>query len=390
MAADPTYPLYPVISFLGFVLALIPVPWHLQSWNSGTCYYMIWTALGCLNQFVNSVVWANTALNVAPIWCEISIRITIGASVGIPAASMCINRRLYKIARVHAVAVTRAEKRRAILIDSLICVLFPLICIALAYVVQGHRFDVFEVLGCYPAIYNTIPAYPLVYMWPVAIGMVSAVYCVLSLRALFARQAQFREFISATSGLTSGRYFRLMALSITELLFTVPFGIYEIYSNAGGNVQPWLGWANTHYNYSRVGQYPAILWMSEPSTAIPVQLTRWIVPICAFVFFGFFGFAEEARRRYYFLYAAAGRQLQSLRMLHVRRHQEKMIHGAVLDKSFDADDTLPVYTPHVVSPGWRSLASVTVAASDASSSPLDSAFSDKSFADDFVSHHEKP
>ena len=82
-----------------------------------------------------------------PLTATVAIRITIGASVGIPAASMCINRRLYKIARMHAVAVTRAEvrtllsigsaclipcqKRRAILIDSLICVLFPLICIAL-------------------------------------------------------------------------------------------------------------------------------------------------------------------------------------------------------------------------------------------------------------------
>lgn len=137
-------------------------------------------------------------------------RIYIGASVGIPAASLCINRRLYKIARMHAVAVTRSEvrrlllvvrnlltitlqKRRAILIDSLICVAFPLVCIALcegqsridhsranvivAYIVQGHRFNIFEIIGCFPAIYNTVPAYPLVYMWPVAIGTVSAVYC---------------------------------------------------------------------------------------------------------------------------------------------------------------------------------------------------------------------
>ena len=71
MAADPTYPLYPIIAFLGFVLALTPLPWHFQSWNSGTCYYMVWTALACLNQFINSIVWANNAINVAPVWCDI-------------------------------------------------------------------------------------------------------------------------------------------------------------------------------------------------------------------------------------------------------------------------------------------------------------------------------
>jgi len=69
--ADLTYPLYPTFAFLGFILSLIPLPWHLQAWNSGTCYFMMWSALACLNQFINSVVWAGNALNPAPAWCEI-------------------------------------------------------------------------------------------------------------------------------------------------------------------------------------------------------------------------------------------------------------------------------------------------------------------------------
>lgn len=66
-----TYPVFPIFSFVGFVVALIPLPWHLQAWNSGTCFYMMWASIACLNQFVNSVVWANDAINKAPLWCEI-------------------------------------------------------------------------------------------------------------------------------------------------------------------------------------------------------------------------------------------------------------------------------------------------------------------------------
>ena len=73
----------------------------------------------------------------------------MGAAVGLPAASLCINRRLYQIANVQAVTIGRAEvslqrspssvrkphplaqKSRAILIDTLICVLFPLIYVTL-------------------------------------------------------------------------------------------------------------------------------------------------------------------------------------------------------------------------------------------------------------------
>ena len=128
---DVTYPLFPIASFLGFVAVLIPLPWHLEAWNSGTCYYMFWVALSCLNQFVNSVTWANDAINRAPIWCDIckcdifdaistppayqivriATRIILAASVGIPASSLCIMRRLYSISKIHAVATSREDVR---------------------------------------------------------------------------------------------------------------------------------------------------------------------------------------------------------------------------------------------------------------------------------------
>lgn len=123
--SDPTYPLFSIVTFLGFFLCLIPLPWHLYSGNSGTCYYIMWASLACLNQFVNSIVWAGNADNIAPIWCEIcmceihilylfsdlriAIRIMLGASVGLPAASLCINRRLYYIASVQTVSTSASE-----------------------------------------------------------------------------------------------------------------------------------------------------------------------------------------------------------------------------------------------------------------------------------------
>ena len=69
---NPTYPLFPIFAFLGFFLVLLPLPGHLQAWNAGTCMYIAWTALACLFEFVNSVVWRSNALNVAPVWCDIS------------------------------------------------------------------------------------------------------------------------------------------------------------------------------------------------------------------------------------------------------------------------------------------------------------------------------
>lgn len=72
---DPTayYPLFPVFAFLGFFLVLIPLPWHIQAWNVGTCAYILWASVACLLELVNSLVWRNNVLNPTPVWCDICI-----------------------------------------------------------------------------------------------------------------------------------------------------------------------------------------------------------------------------------------------------------------------------------------------------------------------------
>jgi len=234
----------------------------------------------------------------------------IGSSVAIPAASLCINRRLYQIASVSSVTKTRSQKRRDITVDLCIGLGIPLLEMILQYIVQGHRFNIFEEIGCYPFTYNTPPAYALVFCWPVAIGMVSICYCVLTIRAFWHRRSQFKELLSMNKNLSSGRYFRLMGLAGIEVLCTVPLGAYSIYLNVSAQeIQPWLGWANTHYDFSRVGQYPTVIWQIDYLTVVSLELSRWLVILCAFIFFAFFGFAEEARKHYKLAYSSVAKHV---------------------------------------------------------------------------------
>lgn len=69
--SDPTFPAFPTLALLGAVLVLIPFPWHLQAWNSGTCLYMLWTSLGLINLAINSVIWRSSVVDYAPVWCDI-------------------------------------------------------------------------------------------------------------------------------------------------------------------------------------------------------------------------------------------------------------------------------------------------------------------------------
>src|SRR5882724_5647776 len=92
MIAEVPNQIVSALSFIGFILYMIPFPWHWKSVcsrslsgacllanqemtalasNRGTCLYIIWSALGCLNQFINSVVWNKNTVNKAPVWCDI-------------------------------------------------------------------------------------------------------------------------------------------------------------------------------------------------------------------------------------------------------------------------------------------------------------------------------
>lgn len=198
-----------------------------------------------------------------------------------------------------SVTITKAEKRRNIIVDLSIGLGLPILEMILQYIVQGHRFNIFEDVGCYPFTYNTWPAYVLVFCPPVIIGVVSAVYAILSIIQFNKSRASFNALLSNHSNLTASRYVRLMCLAGIEVICTVPLGSYALYLNAGHHgIRPWISWADTHSGFSRVDQFPSVIWRANPVNNVSLELTRWIAIICAFIFFGFFGFADEAKKNY--------------------------------------------------------------------------------------------
>ncbi|KAJ4490544.1 pheromone receptor [Lentinula aciculospora] len=299
LASDPTFPLFPSLAFLGFILCAVPLSWHLQAWNSGTCAFMIWTGLACLITGINSIIWVDNALNISPVWCDISSQIILGASLGIPASTLCISRRLYRITSAQTVSITRDDKVRAIYTDISIALGIPVLFLILHIVVQGHRFDILEEYGCTSVTYNTLPAYFLYYMWPIAIGLVSLVYSSLILRTFYMRRIHFNQVLSTNGMINPSRYLRLMLLALIDIMCTLPIGTYTIYISLKGlPLAPWISWEDTHYDFGFVQLIPAVIWRSDFRTYTSVQITRWLPIACAFIFFVLFGFAEEAMKNY--------------------------------------------------------------------------------------------
>ncbi|KAF5378514.1 hypothetical protein D9615_007153 [Tricholomella constricta] len=79
------------------------------------------------------------------------------------------------------------------------------------YIPQGHRFDIFEDIGCYSSPYMT----------PAGIALVSIPPCChrMCFCRLLKRQVQFKELLSSNSNLSTNRYLRLMMLAVSWDLY---------------------------------------------------------------------------------------------------------------------------------------------------------------------------
>ncbi|CAK5270892.1 unnamed protein product [Mycena citricolor] len=293
----PTW-VFSAFSLTACIMNLIPLPWHLEAWNVGTCLFMIWTAIANMIFFINSIIWRGNVHNSAPVWCDIVTHFMVGFNTAVPACCLCISRRLYSIASVKSVTKTKSDQRRAILGDLAIGLGIPILSIPLQYVVQGHRYDILEDVGCLSETYETPVAIVLYNLPPLLIGCVSAVYCTLAIRAFHHCRLQFKELLSSSNNLNANRYLRLMCLAGTDLVLTIPLTVFVLVANSRVGIQPWISWADTHSNFSRVREVPGIFWRSDPWNVASIELLRWSTVGAGFIFFAFFGFADEARKHY--------------------------------------------------------------------------------------------
>ncbi|KXN90200.1 Pheromone B alpha 3 receptor, partial [Leucoagaricus sp. SymC.cos] len=247
----------------------------LLAWNTGTCVYMGWVSLCSLLLFINAVVWHDNAINSAPIYCDIVTKLFIGLSAAIPTAAYTVN--------------------------------------------QGHRYDIFEGVGCFPTMYNT-PLLYILQLGPIlGIALVACVYSVLSVIVLKRNYTDFKKMLSTnkTNSATANRYIRLMCLAGLEAFADVPFNSQGIISQAmSGPMAPWVSWDETHFDFNRVEQFPAFQWRLDPLAVKNIEGFRWSVVVCGFIFFAFFGFADEAIKNYKLAYNFFARRL-GLRLAYI-------------------------------------------------------------------------
>jgi len=170
-----------------------------------------------------------------------------------------------------------------------------------AIIVQGHRFDILEDVGCYPAIVNTSLTYFLITLWPVFIGIASFVFTAMNLSYIRLHRHSLDSWIECTSSslLTSSLYIRLVVLGL------IAFGLFstaaarDLVSQITTGSVTWPGWDAVHADFGRVDQVPRGIWAGSGGySGFGVEFKRWVCVLCALAAFLVLGTTREAGERY--------------------------------------------------------------------------------------------
>ncbi|VDC04647.1 unnamed protein product [Peniophora sp. CBMAI 1063] len=308
-AVDPTYPLYPMASFLaaGMLLLILMTSLVRQSWNLGIAFLCFWLFIANFTDAVNAIIWAENADIKLYVYCDIVTHLQIVASVVAPMSTLIITRRLYLIASLQTVELPGASaKRRNMVIEWTLGLLIPvLVAGPLYYTVQPYRFEVIEGFGCVNTLDNSLLACILVNSWTILPPLASVLIYYPRVVLTFYRQGRdINHFLrSNNSEMSRASYIRILALASIDLLLNLPIGIIAlilyIIPMEGGHTYFYSGWAVVHSAWQpRSFSYQALL-STGPVMVSQFYFSSWAYPILSFVIFGFFGVSSEARASYW-------------------------------------------------------------------------------------------
>ncbi|OBZ74474.1 Pheromone B beta 1 receptor [Grifola frondosa] len=275
------YPALPAGAFIAAVFVLIPIPAHWRARNVATLSIIVWLFVMDVIYGVNAIVWDDSVEIHMLVWCDITTKITIGASTALPAAVMCVCKHLELVASGRVVRLTSDDKRRRMIFELIMCYGIPAClwpCTTLSKAIDSTSSN--------SLVVNRRPT-----ILSLRFYAAFALYHFFRQRFIFSMRLQ-----SSNSALSTSRYLRLIAMSITEIIWQTALTALVMYDNISPGLRPWTNWADVHSNFSRVGQFFILEFM--PSYQRQFFLFFWVMPISSFIFFIFFGFGEETMKDY--------------------------------------------------------------------------------------------
>ncbi|KAJ7264534.1 GPCR fungal pheromone mating factor [Mycena haematopus] len=253
--------------FIALGLVLVTLPHHWRVKNIATLSIIAWLSAYNVMFGVNAIIWNGNDDIRVPVWCDIATKIKIGLEMS-----------------------PSGWRHRTV--DILLCWGFPAIVMALHYIVQGHRFDIIEDIGCIPAIYISWPSILIIDVSAFIPAILALIYCGLAIWKLHRRRVAVHIVLKKPdSSLSPSRYIRLMIMTFFLGTWSVLLISVSTSNEYTQGLQPWTDWASVHEDFSYIGQY---LSADFPSSALRCSyILWWAVPLSSLSFFAFLALGQR-------------------------------------------------------------------------------------------------
>ncbi|KZV65884.1 hypothetical protein PENSPDRAFT_586173 [Peniophora sp. CONT] len=206
-----------------------------------------WVLVQVLIMAIQSVVWRDSWNVIAPAFCDISSHLYQGLTIGIPACSFIITRRVWFAIKGDS-ALDSHKMRKELLVDYLLGIGAPLLSMIIMYPVQGSRFQVIENYGCSSYIYQCGAALILLQMWTVVFPVLSvSLYGWRIVAYIYRHRRTTNRFLrELTDGSDRPGYIRTVALACVDIALVLPLGLVNIATSVSVGMPFWPGWSTVH------------------------------------------------------------------------------------------------------------------------------------------------
>jgi pheromone a factor receptor len=177
----PQAVLLPILAFPSWILCIPPLLWHFRQSNIAAGSLILWVVLINFFNSINPLIWPRDNLPEwwdGKGWCDINVRIQVGAVVGTTASAAMIVRKLAKVMDTSniTVSLSRQSKIKEKVLEVVWCWVYPLVLIIVYYVVQPARYFIYGISGCLSTFDPTWPSVVLIIMWAPITTLVAACY----------------------------------------------------------------------------------------------------------------------------------------------------------------------------------------------------------------------
>ncbi|KAG0143345.1 hypothetical protein CROQUDRAFT_66280 [Cronartium quercuum f. sp. fusiforme G11] len=157
-------------------LSSIPTGWFIFHSQSAPACLGIWVSLSNLIHAINSTIWRHDVINRAPLWCDLTSKISLIYSTGAICSCVCIAKFLAFAMSPGAESLNYSVKLRWDVGNYVFSIGFPILLVPFSFLYSPHRFALVRTIGCETSYTLTWPTFMFFLIWSPIFGSIATFY----------------------------------------------------------------------------------------------------------------------------------------------------------------------------------------------------------------------